>query len=178
MMLSLKYLPKLPVLIVLSAVYFVTTSGVSAQTNNTVAALQALEGQLKQAGLQNCITKTKALSKYIMSSDEVNFVVHSVGSVNNGLISIAISQINPKTGARGLANISLVTANNLCLGTYEQINHWSASCSDVKSQVFVSYGKPRSVQRDIFQSELNSNTHTYFIPDDTGCTTLKKEIVQ
>lgn len=151
---------------------------VNAQTNNTTAALQALDTQIRQSGLVACAIKLRALAKYIMSDNEVNFVLHPVGAQPSGAITLAISQINPKSGVKGIASITLVPINNSCIGTYEQVNHWLASCTDVKSQVFVNYAKPRQVQRDIFQSELNGLTHTYFIPDQSGCTTVKKELIQ
>jgi hypothetical protein len=150
----------------------------NAQSSNAAAALMALEGQLKQIGLQNCMQKIKTLSKYLMGDQEVNFAIHPVGLVNQGAITISISSINPRTSARGFGSLTLSTVGNVCSGAYEQVNHWQMPCLEVKNQVFPNFSAPRQLQRDIFQAELNSTTHTYFIPDQSGCTTVKKEIIQ
>lgn len=147
-----------------------------ALAGNATEAMQVLEQQLKQAGIYACKTKIMALSKYLIASDDVNFVLHPIGPANNGSLTITIA--NSNSNGLGLSIWTLFVSQNICSGTYEQINHWDSSCADVKKQSFSSFGLPKILISDISQSELNPLTYAYFIPSRfNGCTTVKKELL-
>jgi hypothetical protein len=143
---------------------------------NSAEALKVLDQQLKQAGIQMCYAKVVALSKYLMSSDDVNFALQTIGPANNGSLTMTIA--NSTSMGAALSSWTLYVSQNICSGTYEQINHWDLSCADVKKNFFGSFKSPQNLISDITQYELNSMTHVYFVPSKlSGCTTIKKELL-
>ena len=149
----------------------------SAQEGNAPKALRALEGQFRQIGLQACLPQVTELSKYLMSADDVNFVLQPIGPINAGSLTLSIAHINPSSKNKAFSTWTLRASGGDCSGTYEQVNHWPIQCSLVHTQEFSSYGPARILISGISQAELNLNTQVYFIPDISGCTTIKKELL-
>lgn len=143
---------------------------------NAAEALQVLERQLKQVGIQACFPKIVALSKYLIGADDVNFVLHPIGPANNGSLTLTIANSNQL--GLSLSTWTLFVSQNSCSGTYEQVNHWDLSCADVKNKSFSSFKPPKTLISEITQSELNPMTFVYFVPSKlNGCTTIKKELL-
>ena len=143
---------------------------------NSVEAMQALDSQLSQIGLQVCRKKIIELSKYLIADDKVNFALHPLGVVNNGILTLIIAG-NGSYGNR-LASWTLFASPNTCSGTYEQIHHWSMSCEEAKKIYFSSFGPQKQLTLGISQSELNPTTHVYFSSNGLdSCTTVKKELL-
>ena len=148
-----------------------------AQEGNAPRALKALEGQLAQIGLQACLQRVTELSKYLMSNDDVNFVLQPIGPINLGMLTLSIVHINPANKNTSYSAWTLRASGNDCSGTYEQVNHWPLDCSQTQPREFSSYGQPKTLIAGIKQAELNATTRVYLIPDPGGCTTIKKELL-
>lgn len=154
------------------------SSNVWAQSGNVSEALRVLKGQLSQIGLTVCTQKIMDISKFLMANDNVNFVLVPVGPVNSGILTLTIANVNPKTNVRSLNTWVMYANLNTCSGAYEQINHWEASCEQVKKEVFSNFGELRPLIGGISQAKMSADNHVYFLPSGTGCTSMKQEAFQ